>query len=101
MNQNNRTIPSDVYLMHIMFGYCKVLFSYQDNQIMQIFPMCSLRCIFVLFLQIIKYIDTCHHKNIYCGYSLQLPHGGYSSKYLQHMSFWRNKKKYLSEIFFM
>ena len=34
------------------------------------------------------------HKNIWCGYSLELPHQGDSNEYPQHtcMFLWRNKE---------
>ena len=32
------------------------------------------------------------HKNICCGYSLEVPRQGTSKEYLQHMFLWRNKK---------
>ena len=32
------------------------------------------------------------HKNICCGYSLEVPQGGASNEYPQHMFSWRNKK---------
>ena len=32
------------------------------------------------------------HKNICCGYSLEVPHWGTSNEYPQHMFLWRNKK---------
>ena len=32
------------------------------------------------------------HKNICCGYSLEVPHRGTSNEYPQHMYAWRNKK---------
>ena len=32
------------------------------------------------------------NKNIRCGYSLEVPQGGTSYEYQQHMFLWRNKK---------
>ena len=32
------------------------------------------------------------HENIYCGYSLEVPHWGTSNEYPQYMFSWRNKK---------
>ena len=32
------------------------------------------------------------HKNICCGYSLEVPHWGASNEYPQHMFLWRSKK---------
>ena len=32
------------------------------------------------------------HKNICCGYSLEVPRQGASDEYQQHMFSWRNKK---------
>ena len=47
------------------------------------------------------------HKNICCGYSLELPRQGNSNEYPQHMFLWRNKQtcpliitKYPSYLFF-
>ena len=42
----------------------------------------SIKKIFFLFL----------HKNICCGYSLEVPRQGASNEYPQHMCLWRNKK---------
>ena len=36
------------------------------------------------------------HKNIFCGYSLEVPHWDASNEYPQHMILWRNKT-YLSD----
>ena len=47
----------------------------------------DIRLIFFLFL----------HKNICCGYSLEVPNRGISNEYPQHMFMWRNKK--ISTIF--
>ena len=35
------------------------------------------------------------HKNISCGYSLEMPRGGASNKHPQHMFLWRNRKNYI------
>ena len=32
------------------------------------------------------------HENVCCGYSLEVPHGGASNEYPQHIFSWRNKK---------
>ena len=42
----------------------------------------GIHIIFFLFL----------HKNICCGYSLEVPRRGASNEYPQHMFSWRNKK---------
>ena len=39
-----------------------------------------------------KYLCLLLHKNICCGYSFEVPQGGTSNEYSQHMFSWKNKK---------
>ena len=45
-------------------------------------------------VMILGYFFLLLHKNICCGYSLEVPHRGTSNEYPQHMFLWRKKKNY-------